>query len=76
MKPILRILLSALISLILLVVAAAATLVYPQPFFSEKLELDGLTLYADIPIDETLAAEAVRMSRTSEEKETSWTSPS
>ncbi len=50
MKTILKSLMSLVLVLFLLLVGLIALLFFPQPLFTEKLELDGLTLYADTEI--------------------------
>ena len=51
MKAILKSLMSLVLILFLLLVGLVALLFFPQPLFAEKLELDGLTLYADTEIN-------------------------
>ncbi len=52
-------LLGIVLALMLVLAAIVGLLFYPQPLFGEKLELEGLTLYADTPIGAELEAAAV-----------------
>ncbi len=53
----LKALLGIILAVMLVLAAVVALLFFPQPLFDEKMEFEGLTLYADEPISEELVAE-------------------
>ncbi|MBC8368241.1 hypothetical protein H8E52_12615 [bacterium] len=58
MKTVLKSLISLVLILVLLLVGLVALLFFPQPLFAEKLELEGLTLYADTEISSQMQESA------------------